>query len=108
MAISSESVAETRRDTPLLIVFTSLSGFYVQALRQSDDITAEGLDNYYQCLATAAAEARGTVVKFIGDGALIVFPEEAVALGIGRLLTARQEIDQEMTRRGWECRFTAK
>lgn len=47
-------------------------------------------------------------MKFIGDAALVVFPEDAADRGIATLLDLKQTIDAFMAQRGWECRFTAK
>jgi adenylate cyclase len=99
---------ETHYETHLLIVFTNLSRFSAQSLRQSDSETADGLDEYYETLAAAVTAAGGTLVKFIGDGALVVFPEDAVDRGVGAILNAKPAIDKLLSVRNWECRFNAK
>jgi adenylate cyclase len=101
-------MTKTRSETPLLIVFTNLTRHSAQSLRQEDTETAEGLDTYYECVAAAVDAAGGTVVKFIGDGALIVFPEELVDQGVEVVLGLKNSIDELMIKRGWECRFNAK
>jgi len=97
-----------RSEASLLIVFTNLSRFSAQSLRQNDIETADVIDAYYEQLATAAEAAGGRVVKFIGDGALIVFPEDAVDRGVDMLLKTKASIDILMSGRGWECRFGAR
>ena len=99
---------ETRSETSLLIVFTNLSRFAAQSLRLNDIETADMVDTYYERLATAVEAAGGKVVKFIGDGALIVFPEDSVDRGVEMLLQAKTAIDGLMSDRGWECRFGAR
>lgn len=99
---------ETRSETPLLIVFTNLSRFAAQSLRQNDVETANMVDAYYERLASAVEAAGGKVVKFIGDGALIVFPEDAVDRGVEMLVNAKTSIDSLMSGRGSECRFGAR
>jgi class 3 adenylate cyclase len=99
---------ETRSETSLLIAFTNLSRFTAQSLRQNDIETANMVDAYYEHLASAVEAAGGKVVKFIGDGALIVFPEDAVDRGVEMLLNAKTSIDSLMSDRGWDCRFGAR
>jgi class 3 adenylate cyclase len=55
---------ETRSETSLLIVFTDLSRFTAQSLRQNDVETADMVDAYYERLASAVEAAGGKVVKF--------------------------------------------
>jgi len=66
------------------------------------------VDAYYERLATGVEAAGGKIVKFIGDGALIVFPEDAVDRGVETLLHAKSSIDSLMSDRGSECRFGAR
>jgi adenylate cyclase len=97
-----------RSETPLLIVFTDLTRCAAQCLRHDNVEIADVLDAYYERVAAAVDAAGGVVVKFIGDGSLIVFPEHAVDHAVGMLLELKNSIDRFMTERGWECRFTAK
>ena len=99
---------EIRSETPLLIVFLDLSRFSAQSLRQTDAELADILDLYYERVATAVTTAGGVVVKFIGDAALVVFPEHAVDQGVAMLLDLKNSVDKLMAECGWECRFTAK
>ena len=100
-------MTKTRSETTLLIAFTDLTRAAAQSLRQDDAETAEVFDTYYERLAAAVDAAGGTIVKFIGDGALIIFPEQLVDQGVGVLLDLKNSIDEFMVERGWECRFTA-
>src|SRR5262249_23212301 len=62
----------------------------------------------YERVAPAAESAGGSVVKYIGDAALITFPEAAVDQGVQALLDLKESIDRLMAMRGWECRLAAK
>jgi class 3 adenylate cyclase len=73
-----------RTERNLLIVFTNLSRFSAQSFRETDTGIADIVDAYYEAVGTATKAAGGTVVKFIGDGALIVFPENGVRPVRGR------------------------
>ena len=101
-------MAETRIETPLLIAFLDLTRFFAQSQRADDAEIAETLDAFYEHVAAAVGAAGGTVVKFIGDAALVVFPEAGVDRGVEALLDLKDSVDDLMTRRGWQCRLTVK
>ena len=101
-------MAKKRSKTTLLIVFTNLSRFSAQSLQLDDVEIADALDDYYDQVKSAAKGSGGRVVKFIGDGALLVFPEDRVDEGVDSLLLLKHSIDDRMKKRGWECRFAAK
>jgi class 3 adenylate cyclase len=101
-------MSDIRSETPLLISFIDLTRFMAQSRRVGDVEVADILDEYYEAVGAAVEKGGGRVVKFIGDGALVVFPEEHVDSGVQTLLTLKESIDDLMTRRGWDCRLTAK
>lgn len=97
-----------RASTQLLIVFIDLTRFAAQAQRVEEAELAETIDHYYEIVAEATDAAGGTVVKFIGDAALVVFPADGVDAGIEMLLKLKVDVDHLMTEQGWECRLHAK
>jgi adenylate cyclase len=99
---------EIRSETPLLVVFVDLTRFGAQSQRVDDVELADALDAYYEQVGAAVQETGGRVVKFVGDGAVIVFDEEQVDRGIEMLLALKDAVDRSMTQRGWECRLIAK
>ena len=99
---------ETRAETPLLIGFVDLTRFFVQSQRVDDVELADTIDDYYRRIAAGVAPAGGRVVKFIGDAALVVFPEKEVDRGVEALLELKDAIDRFMQARGWDCRLTVK
>ena len=80
----------TRIETNLLVVFVDLTRFGVQSQRVDD------------------VAAGGRVLKFMGDGILVVFEEEHVDRGVEALLDLKDAIDGWMAERRWECRLVAK
>ena len=99
----------TRRTrTSVLIVFLDLTRFAAQSQRVEDDELASTLDDYYERIASAVRVAGGRTVKFIGDAALLVFPEAHVNDGVKLLLSLKPAVDRFFTDRGWECRMNAK
>ena len=101
-------MADMRAETALLIVFVDLTRFGAQSQRVSDGALADGVDAYYERVAEHIETAGGIVVKFIGDGALVVFDESAVDRGVHALLQLKASIDRFMAQRGWDCRLTAR
>ena len=99
---------EARTESPLLIVFTDLSRFYLQSKRFTDTQMADTLDAYYELVGEAVRTAGGRTVKFIGDGSLAVYPESAVDAAVKMLLGLKQSVDVLLVNGGWECRFRAK
>jgi|SRR5262245_55978744 len=101
-------MVEDRTEVPLLIAFADLTRFFVQSQRVSDLDLADTLDAFYECVAVPVDKAGGRVVKFIGDAALIVFPDDAVDRGVEALLQMKDAVDDLMERRRWDCRLTVK
>jgi len=67
-------MAEIRSEVPLLIAFIDLTRFAAQSQRTDDLEIAETIDAYYEHVGVAVRAGGGSVVKFEGDAALIVFP----------------------------------
>jgi class 3 adenylate cyclase len=66
------------------------------------------LDAFYEHTAAAVQAEGGRVVKFMGDAALIVFPETAVDRGVKTLMALKDSVDELMAQRGWGCRLIVK
>jgi class 3 adenylate cyclase len=99
---------ETRSATPLLVIFLDLTRFGAQSQRVDDVELADTIDAYYEQVGAAVQEAGGRVVKYVGDGVLVVFDEDHVDRGVEMLLALKDAVDHAMARRGWECRLIAK
>jgi adenylate cyclase len=99
---------ETRSETALLVVFVDLTRFAAQSRRVDDVELADTIDAYYEQVGASVRDAGGRVVKYVGDGVLIVFEEEHVDRGVEMLLALKDSVDQTMARRGWECRLVVK
>jgi class 3 adenylate cyclase len=101
-------MAETHGETPLLVAFVDLTRFMAQSRRVSDADQAATLDAYHERVAALAEAAGGRMVKTLGDGALVVFPEDAVDQGVAALLDIKDAVDALMDGHGWDCRLTVK
>jgi len=100
--------SQARGEVPLLIVFGELTGYLVQCEHLTDQEAADVIDDYYRQVDGAVAAAGGRVVKFMGDGVLFVFPEPALDQGLALLPVLKQQVDDAMDARGWQCRFVAR
>src|SRR5688500_5430957 len=113
MVLSSDLLSSVlhntaRKPTPLVIAFSDFSVFKPVAVRVSDAEIAATTDDYYRLTASVVEKAKGRVVKFIGDAALLVFPADKPDDALRTILTLRTESDRFMVDRDWPCRFSAK
>ena len=92
----------------LLIVFADLTRYTAETERNPDREVARIMDAFYERVAARVEPASGRIVKFIGDAALIVFPESAVDRAIPALLDLKDDIDAFFPETGWECRINIK
>ena len=89
----------------LLVAFTDLSGFAKMARQVSDRDLWNTLSEHYFLVGDIVAKAGGKVVKFMGDGSLLVFPEESLDAGVHSLKQLKAETDRWFTDRGLACRL---
>lgn len=100
---------EARALRELLIVFLNLSVYTQDARRTADDArVADVVDGYYERVAGRCTAAGGTVVKFIGDGALLVFPVDHADAAVLVLLELKADVDAWLGRIGWQSRLVVK
>ena len=101
-------MVEDRAEVPLLIAFVDLTRFFAQSQRLGDAELADTLDAFYECVSARVEKSGGRVVKFLGDAALVVFPEDAADRGVEALLQLKDAVDELMSSRRWDCRLTVK
>jgi adenylate cyclase len=92
---------EQRTEVPLLVAFIDLTRYTVESRQRSDLETADVLDRYYHRVAAMAESSGGIVVKYIGDAALVVWPEVHTDRGVEAVLTFKHEIDGWFESHGW-------
>ncbi len=100
--------ASERTAQRMLIAFADFTRYTAIAARADDAAVADLLDEYYHRLWEHVARGGGRVVKFIGDGALVVFPEDRVDDGVLALLAAKAEVDGWFDARGYDARLIVK
>ncbi|HEY5927508.1 MAG TPA: adenylate/guanylate cyclase domain-containing protein [Kofleriaceae bacterium] len=97
-----------RGEQSLVVAFLDLKGYAAQAARLPDAELAEHIDGYYGRIAQRVTAAGGYVIKFIGDGALIVFRREAADTAVDTFLALKAELDDWLAQLGWGCQLTIK
>lgn len=95
-------------EVSLLVAFAGFNGFTAQIAQLDDAAVARAMNQYYDLAGSTIRAAGGTVVKFIGDATLAVFPPKEVDRGVLALLHLKDSSDQFMTERGWDCRLVVK
>jgi class 3 adenylate cyclase len=102
------SAIRERGELPLLIAFLDLTRFAAMSQRASDEDLAAILDDYYRLVDHHIGAAGGHVVKFMGDGALVVFHESAADAAVEAMIALKEAVDDAMDHLGWECRLMVK
>ena len=92
----------------LLVAFADLSKFVSLKSKMNDLETCKLLSDFYEMTGDVVSSSGGTVIKFIGDAGLIVFPEEKVSEGILALNKLKNSIDDWMVKQGLPCRLIVK
>ena len=108
MSSKSFATPSARTEVPLLIAFVDLSRFASGSRKRSDSQVADMLDGFYARVGEQVAESGGKVVKFIGDAALVVFPEDLADEGVRALLALKQRVDQWLDAGGWDSSLIVK
>ena len=101
-------IATARATTPLLFAFIDISRFSKESLLRDDEQVAETIDTYYGLVAREIVGAGGRVVKFIGDAALVVFPESDADAGVRALIRLKSSVEALLATHGWNSRLGAK
>ena len=100
--------SSARSEQSLLIVFADLTRYSAQAMCVTDLELADVMNGHYARVTSHIEGGGGRVVKFIGDAALAVFPEEAAGRGVEAMLALKEEVDEAFARANWMCRLVVK
>lgn len=87
----------------LFIVFTDVTSFTRVTKNHPDAEVAEAIDELYVLMADKAATAGGRVVKYLGDGALLVWDADHTNEAVAALIEMRNEARELFQRNGWDC-----
>ncbi|HSI87019.1 MAG: adenylate/guanylate cyclase domain-containing protein [Candidatus Methylacidiphilales bacterium] len=75
---------------------------YAKSVPESEIFTM--LSGYYELVGDIVGGAGGKVIKFMGDAALIYYPENAVDAGVISLLKLQENGDKYLEDKGIVCR----
>lgn len=86
-ALEEAGVEVPRSDRPPAIVFIDLSGFTRRTDQQGDQEAADLAARLSDLVRAQVARNKGSVVKFLGDGVMLYFPDPTDAIRCARQLT---------------------
>ncbi len=92
----------------LLVSFSDLTGFFRICLTEDPEDLFDLISSYYTFVGDIIEPSGGTIVKFIGDAALIVYPEEALEAGVLALRELQRSGDEWLKGRGASSRHIIK
>ena len=106
---SNPSLKHLRNEArELVIAFTDISGFATA----SETLPPEGLvtmlSEFYELTSEIVEGAGGTVVKFIGDSSLVVFPEAEAQRSVDALRQLKQQGEEHFAKCGWPAKLNIK
>ncbi|PLX17252.1 MAG: hypothetical protein C0601_08075 [Candidatus Muiribacterium halophilum] len=96
------------REENLLICFSDLTNFVKIAKKMTDLELYDFLQEFYSFYHKAVEEKGGFVVKFMGDSALVVFPEDKVDEGVLLLKVLKTKVDDWIRSKGENGRLIVK
>lgn len=71
-----------------VVMFSDLRGFTEKSSRWSDRQVLDALDGYFELVVEAVQKRQGEVLKFLGDGILVIFPISAAVSKSTRCMAA--------------------
>ena len=87
-----------------LVACSDLTGYAKFTAKKSEEEIFQLLSDYYELVGDVIAPAHGKVIKYMGDAALMLFPETAVDAGVRALLDLQSRGDRLLSDRGAACR----
>ena len=91
---------QTATDMDLLVAFFDLSRFAREVQGKTSREVFDYMDAYYEFVGDIIENAGGTIIKFIGDAALIVWEEDQIDSGVLALKTLKEQGDAWLQNRG--------
>jgi class 3 adenylate cyclase len=92
----------------LIIAMADVAGFAKACWGRSDLEVFRMLDRFYGLVGTVIGQAGGTVVKFMGDCALLVFPQDKPDSAVAALRELRAKAEPLWSEFGASCAVTVK
>jgi adenylate cyclase len=92
----------------LVIMFIDLARFQIASRRVKDADLVAILEEYYDAMVSALKPAGGRVVKFMGDGALVVFDAGDVNGAARAIVALKAQLDEKLAARHFVTPLVAK
>lgn len=99
---------QSATEKDLLVAFFDLSRFAREIRGLSSRELFDVMSHYYEFVGDIIEGAGGTIVKFIGDAALVVFSEDQVDKGVLTLQTLKEQGDAYLSQRGLHTHHVVK
>jgi adenylate cyclase len=87
-----------------LVACSDVAGYAKFAAKKSEEDVFRLLSSYYEFIGDIVAPSHGRVIKFMGDAALMFFPESATDEGVRALLKLQADGDHFLGGRDCPCR----
>jgi class 3 adenylate cyclase len=94
----------TPTELDVLVAFTDLTLFSRYAKTCSARELFDTISAYYEVVGRVVTDTGGKVVKFIGDTALVAFPDGDIDRGVDALLAVKENGDSWLAQREIPCR----
>lgn len=90
----------------LLIAFVDIAAFGKTSEGVPPARVVAMLSSFYELVGDVIESAGGTVVKFIGDSAFVVFPEEDARAGVSALRELKRQAEEHFATFGFKSELT--
>jgi class 3 adenylate cyclase len=92
----------------LVIVFVDLARFQIASRRVKDADLVPILEEYYDAMVSTLKPAGGRIVKFMGDGALVVFEVGDASDAAQAVLDLKRIVDEKLAARHFNAVLVAR
>jgi class 3 adenylate cyclase len=92
----------------LLISFLDLTNFRRTCRGKTDEEVFELLSEFYTLSGEIIAKNNGKIIKFIGDSAIVVFPEDCIDQGVNTLKQLKNKIESDFEKKNIPSRLDVK
>jgi class 3 adenylate cyclase len=107
-APSGTAAGEGMNRETLVIAFIDLARFQIAARRVKDAALVELLEDYYARMVDGLKPAGGRIVKFMGDGALVVFAVDRASQAARALLMLKSDVDARLAKQKFSSVLVAR
>jgi class 3 adenylate cyclase len=104
-AMNSFADLDAPTERTLVVVFTDVTGFVKEFQNRTNREMFDLMSQFYELIGNEVEASRGKVVKFIGDAALLVYPEEHAERAVEALQQLKATADKWLKAHGLRGEF---